>query len=156
METGRPQSPVPRHNLPMSDAAAVVAGVIARDGRVLICRRAAGKRHALKWEFPGGKVEPGEDPPQALARELGEELGIRAVIGGEITRYPYRYPDRHPILLIFFHVTAFEGEPVNREFSDMVWELPERLPEYDFLDGDVDFVRTLARRPPPGHPTAGR
>lgn len=120
----------------------VVAAVIKREGRVLICQRAAGKRHALKWEFPGGKVEPGEEPRQALARELEEELGIRAMIGAEIVRYAHEYPGRPPILLVFFRVEEFAETPVNREFADMVWEVPQRLPEYDFLEGDVEFVRS--------------
>ena len=70
----------------------VVAGVIERDARILICRRRADARHhPLKWEFPGGKVEPGEEPRAALARELGEELGIRAEIGEEIESFAYQY-----------------------------------------------------------------
>jgi 8-oxo-dGTP diphosphatase len=119
----------------------VVAAVIEREGKTLVCQRAVGKWHALKWEFPGGKVEAGEEPREALARELDEELGVRAAIGEEITRYAYQYPSRPPILLIFFRVVEFEGSPVNREFADMVWEVPSRLPEYDFLEGDVEFVR---------------
>jgi 8-oxo-dGTP diphosphatase len=129
----------------MGSPVTVVAAVIERDGAVLICQRAAGKRHALKWEFPGGKVEPGEESRRALARELEEELGVRAVIGAEITRYPYQYPGRTPILLIFYHVTEFEGEVENREFADVRWAPRVRLPEFDFLEGDVEFVRSLAR-----------
>jgi 8-oxo-dGTP diphosphatase len=123
----------------------VVAAVIERDGRILICQRNAAKRHALKWEFPGGKVEPGEEPAAALGRELEEELGIRAEIGPQIADYPYTYPGRPPIRLIFYGVTHFTGEIENREFLDIRWEPRERLPEYDFLDGDLDFVRGLAR-----------
>jgi 8-oxo-dGTP diphosphatase len=123
----------------------VVAGVIERNGSVFICQRKAGARHALKWEFPGGKVEPGETPRQALARELDEELGIRATVGAEIGRYEYRYANRSPMLLIFFSVSEFEGEPENREFEEIRWEERARLPGYDFLEGDLDFVRRLAR-----------
>jgi len=122
----------------------VVAAVIERDGRILICQRKAGGRHALKWEFPGGKVEPGEAPAAALARELEEELGISAEIGEQIADYEYQYPGRSAIRLIFFRVTSFAGEIQNREYYDLRWEKPERLPEYDFLEGDVDFVRSLA------------
>ncbi len=129
----------------MSEPTVVVAGLVELGGRILICQRPPGKWHALKWEFPGGKAEPGEDPPQALARELNEELGIRASIGREIARYPYQYPGRAPILLIFFHVGAFEGEVESREFARINWEVPQRLPEYDFLEGDVEFVGELAR-----------
>ena len=129
----------------MSEPLVVVAGVIELGGRILICQRPPGKWHAMKWEFPGGKAEPGEDPPQALARELNEELGIRATIGREIARYHYQYPGRPPILLIFLGVEAFEGEVVSRDFARIVWETAERLPDYDFLEGDVEFVRGLAR-----------
>ena len=110
---------------------------------MLIGQRRADTAHPLKWEFPGGKVEPAEDPPAALARELEEELAIRASIGPEIARYNYQYSGRAPILLIFYRVTEFEGEPCNLVFERIVWELPSRLPEYDFLDGDVEFVRKL-------------
>lgn len=123
----------------------VVAGVIERDGLILIGQRRAGDRFAFKWEFPGGKVEPDEDPKDALARELTEELGITATIGEEIVRYEHHYPGRTAILLIFFRVTEFAGEPANHVFADIKWESRQRLPEYDFLDGDVDFVRRLAR-----------
>ncbi|MGO9093648.1 MAG: (deoxy)nucleoside triphosphate pyrophosphohydrolase [Bryobacteraceae bacterium] len=122
----------------------VVAGVIERDGRILICQRRAGSRHALKWEFPGGKVEHGETPPQALARELQEELSIQAEIGAELTRYEYRYPASPPLLLIFLRVSLYSGEPKNLEFNAIRWEPRERLPQFDFLEGDAEFVRRLA------------
>jgi len=123
----------------------VVAAVIERDGRVLVGQRMSGKWHGLKWEFPGGKVEPDEAPAAALGRELTEELGISAEIGESIADYEYQYPGRSPIRLIFFAVTRFAGEIQNREYHDLRWEKRERLPEYDFLEGDVDFVRSLAR-----------
>lgn len=124
----------------------VVAAVIERDDRqVLICQRKSTDRHALKWEFPGGKVEPDEDPRDALRRELQEELDITAEISEEISRYEFQYSGRTPILLMFFRVTAFTGELRNQIFERMIWESPANLPSYDFLDGDVDFVRRLAR-----------
>ena len=123
----------------------VVAAVIERDRHVLIGQRKAGKWHAFKWEFPGGKVEPGETPDAAIRRELEEELGIHAEIGPVITEYDYTYSGRSPIRLMFYSVFRFEGEPENRGvFQQIRWEKRERLPEYDFLEGDVDFVRTLA------------
>lgn len=123
----------------------MVAAVIERDGRVLICQRSATDRYPLKWEFPGGKVEPGEDPRAALARELEEELSIRAVVSEELLRYPYRYPNRTPILLIFYRVADFTGELHNRQFAAVQWETPARLAEYDFVRGDQEFVGRLAR-----------
>jgi 8-oxo-dGTP diphosphatase len=121
----------------------VVAGVIERDGCVLICQRKSG-RHALKWEFPGGKVEPDESPREALARELHEELSIEARIGEEMGRYDVRYGDDPAIRLLFYRVTEFTGAPVNRVFKRITWERPKNLLSYDFLEGDLEFVRKLA------------
>ena len=122
----------------------VVAGVIEREGKILVGQRRAGDRFQYKWEFPGGKVEPDEDPKQALARELHEELGIEAVIGEEFARYEHLDPCKTPMLLMFYRVSAFTGEPANHVFESIRWEERQKLPEYDFLDGDVDFVRRLA------------
>lgn len=123
----------------------VVAALIERDGLLLIGQRKNGARHALKWEFPGGKVECGELPHHALARELREELQIEASIGGEVARYEFSYPSQSPLLLIFYRIAMFTGEPQCREFAQIRWEAPANLPGYDFLDGDRDFVRRLAR-----------
>jgi 8-oxo-dGTP diphosphatase len=126
----------------------VVAAVIERAGPegslVLIGQRKPRGRHGLKWEFPGGKVEPGEESPEALVRELREELGIEARIGDEIERYDFSYGAGHVTRLIFFHVTEFSGEPVNLDFAQITWVERSRLPDYDFLEGDVEFVRRLA------------
>lgn len=122
----------------------VVAGLIERDGLVLIGQRRSHEWNGLRWEFPGGKVEHGEPPAEALARELMEELGIRALIGGEITRYEHQYPGRPVMQLIFYQVSEFDGEPENRAFQQIRWEQPGRLADYDFLDGDLDFIRRLA------------
>jgi 8-oxo-dGTP diphosphatase len=123
----------------------VVAGVLARDGKVLIGQRMEGDRHALKWEFPGGKVEAGENPKQALQRELREELGIDAEIGTEIGRYEHTARGRLPLTLLFLRVDSFTGEPASVAFEQIRWETPDALKEYDFLDGDLDFVRRIAR-----------
>lgn len=122
----------------------VAAGVIERDGKILVGQRKRDDSHALKWEFPGGKVERGETPSIALARELREELGIEAAIGGEIIRYQHRYPRRSSIVLIFYRVLEFTGEPQSLAFEQIAWTAPQSLPELNFLDGDLDFVRRLA------------
>jgi len=127
----------------------VVAAIIRRGGRILICRRSAAQAHALKWEFPGGKVEAGESPPQALCRELQEELAVRARIGNEVERYEFRYPGKSPILLIFYAVTDFAGEPRNCVFEEIRWVAPSTLPQFDFLEGDVEFVKRLAKEKQP-------
>src|SRR5687768_3278255 len=117
----------------------VVAAVIERaDGKILIGQRKRDDRHPLKWEFPGGKVERGESPAVALVRELREELAIEAEIGPEIVRYEHR-----TILLIFSKVLKFAGEPQPAEFEQIVWAERQRLPDYDFLDGDIEFVKLL-------------
>ena len=125
----------------------VVAAVFERAGCVLIAQRKDSGPHALKWEFPGGKVEPGETPEAALARELEEELGILAQIDGEIMRYEYQYAGRAPILLIFYRVVSFAGEPRNVEFAQILWAAPEQLPDYDFLEGDAGFILKYSSLP---------
>lgn len=122
----------------------VVAAVIERDGKILIGQRRKTDSHGLKWEFPGGKVERGERPAAALARELEEELGIQARIGREIGRHTHYYPKRATIQLIFYIVKEFGGEPQSIAFESIVWEAPEKLTTYDFLAGDVAFVKQLA------------
>ncbi len=122
----------------------VVAGILERDGRVLICRRTASQSHPLQWEFPGGKVEAGETPRAALARELTEELAISGVESEEMTRYEFAYSGKSPIELIFLRVTRYIGEPQNLIFHEIRWEPRNRLPTFDFLEGDRDFLRALA------------
>ncbi|MBK7931130.1 MAG: NUDIX domain-containing protein [Bryobacterales bacterium] len=92
------QEPLPHLGRP---GVLVVAAVIALDGRILIGQRKRGDWNEFKWEFPGGKVESGEDPRDALKRELREELDIDAEVGDELMRYEYQYPGKPPIHLIF-------------------------------------------------------
>ncbi len=89
-------------------------------------------------------MEAGEQFGDALVRELREELAIEARIGAELGRYDIRYGNGPVMRLMFFQVTEFTGEPVNLEFERMVWEERGKLFDYDFLDGDVEFVRKLA------------
>jgi 8-oxo-dGTP diphosphatase len=123
----------------------VVAAVIERAGYVLIAQRKRTGQHPLKWEFPGGKVEPGEAPEAALVRELEEELGIRAKVDAEIARYEYQYPGRSPILLLFYRVVELSGEPQNLDFEQILWAPRPRLRDYDFLEGDAEFLNQYAR-----------
>jgi len=123
----------------------VSAGLILRDGRILICQRAATDAFPLKWEFPGGKVENGEEPAAALARELREELGIRATVGAEVSRVQHAYPGGPEVELFFYSVPAFVGEPVNRRFAAVEWAPLATLPAYDFLEADRPLVTQLAR-----------
>jgi 8-oxo-dGTP diphosphatase len=123
-----------------------VAGVLERDGRILICRRRADQPHPRKWEFPGGKLEAGESPETALIRELREELGIDSEAGAEIMRYEFAYPDKAPILLIFVKVTSWHREIENRIFETILWERPQALSDYDFLEGDAAFLAAFTAR----------
>ncbi|MSO19921.1 MAG: (deoxy)nucleoside triphosphate pyrophosphohydrolase [Acidobacteria bacterium] len=122
----------------------VVAGLIWRDGRVLACQRRLSDRFPGKWEFPGGKLEPGETLEAALRRELDEELGIHAEPGEIIWRTDHQYPDCDPVELIFFAVRSFTGEPKNLAFAQMRWMQPADLLTLDFLEADLPLVRKLA------------
>lgn len=99
---------------------------------------------ALKWEFPGGKIEPGEEATVALARELDEELGIQATIGAPVTSVRHRYRNGGSIQIQFFKVHEYRGTLENRIFKDMLWSSLSRLPEYDFLAADLQLIRELA------------
>ena len=118
----------------------VVAAIIEREGRILIGQRQPKQSHPLQWEFPGGKVEPGESPEQALTRELEEELAIRGARGEEILRYDYEYPGKPAITLIFFRVASYEGELQNLIYREMRWEPRAGLAAFDFVAGDRQFL----------------
>ena len=125
----------------------VVAALILRGpgNEVLICQRKADQPMALKWEFPGGKIEPGEGPEAALARELNEELGISASIGDRVARIRHKYRNGGAVDLQFFTVHEFTGEIENRIFNDMRWSPLDQLPAFDFLAADLTLIRDLAQ-----------
>ena len=122
----------------------VVAALIVRDDTVLICQRTKYQPMALKWEFPGGKIEPGEEARAALRRELDEELGIKAQVGDEVARIKHIDRNGGAIELRFFLVKKFEGELENRIFKDIVWAKLTDLPSYDFLEADIRLVADIA------------
>jgi len=122
----------------------VVAALIVRQNEILICQRAEDQPLALKWEFPGGKIEPGEEASAALHRELEEELGIRAVIGPRVKSLKHTYANGNAVELQFFKVTEYAGEIQNRIFKDVRWVRRKDLPDYDFLEADIALVKEIA------------
>jgi 8-oxo-dGTP diphosphatase len=124
----------------------VVAALILRDSKILICQRRRDDSHPLQWEFPGGKVELGEVPQEALARELREELAIEATIGRELFRTHHRYRESSQALeLIFFQAGIDRSASLqNLVFEGFEWADPSALPGYDFLQADEEFVALLA------------
>ena len=122
----------------------MAAALIVRGGEVLICQRRADQPMALQWEFPGGKIEPGESPEQALVRELHEELGIDAKIGPHVTHVRHNYRHGGAVDLQFFAVREFSGDLENRIFAQVRWTRLEDLPSYDFLAADRGLIRDLA------------
>jgi 8-oxo-dGTP diphosphatase len=131
----------------------VVAALILRESHsdsgheqreIFICQRRPDQPMALKWEFPGGKVEPGETSEQALARELSEELGIQATIGPRITTVRHTYRNGGAIEIEFFTILGYQGELENRIFHQMLWSPVTRLPDFDFLAADLTLIRDLA------------
>jgi 8-oxo-dGTP diphosphatase len=122
----------------------VVAALIIREEKILICQRAEGQAMPLKWEFPGGKVERDEDLKDALHRELEEELGIDAVIGRKIAAIQHTYASGNALELYFYRVDHFKNEVQNRIFHDVRWVDRKDLTAYDFLEADTGLVKDLS------------
>ena len=122
----------------------VAAGLIVRRGEVLIGQRRPDQPMASLWEFPGGKIEPGESPEQALARELSEELGIQATVGHLVTRIRHNYRHGGAVDLQFFAVHEFQGEIDNQIYQQVRWVRLEDLPSYEFLAADRGLIKDLA------------
>jgi 8-oxo-dGTP diphosphatase len=123
----------------------VAAAFILQRGNILICQRTRHQAFPLKWEFPGGKIEDGEQPRDALRRELDEELGIDAKIGDEVSRIQHTYTHGGTVELRFFIVEEFAGEIENRIFKDVRWVARKDLPKFDFLEADAGLVEDIAR-----------
>ena len=134
----------------------VTAALLRKDQKILITKRPENKQQGGFWEFPGGKLQSGETPQQALRREIREELDLEAEIG-EIFEVVYHRYDWGPVLIL-----AYEGRPLsgvirNLEVADHRWITPEELPEYDLLPADRPIVAKLLRQGQvPNHSPCGQ
>lgn len=118
--------------------------MIQKNGKLLICRRGPGGSCAYLWEFPGGKLEPGEMPEACAVRECREELGITIRIKGLYETTSYCYPERE-VALTFFRAEIADGTPVQTVHSAIKWVLPSELKEYEFCPADVEMIKRLSK-----------
>lgn len=122
----------------------VVAGILVRGDEILCCQRSQHDPMPLKWEFPGGKIEPNESPEQALQRELVEELDIHAEIGPLVETIRHSYKPEVVIELHFFRVERWTGEIRNVVFNDVRWVPKSEMTSLDFLEADKPLVEEIA------------
>jgi 8-oxo-dGTP diphosphatase len=123
----------------------VAAALYDGTGRVLIAERPRDKHMAGRWEFPGGKVNPGESEADALVRELREELGVEVVASRPFMRLRHSYTDRN-VELSMWIVEDFRGQPQSLDGQRLKWVHPERLREEDILEADQPFIEALGQR----------
>ncbi len=123
----------------------VVAGLIEHNGEFLVTQRPTGDWMEGAWEFPGGKLHPGEDPRKGLEREIHEELALHVRAGAVEEVLLHQYPDR-TVLLLFFHCEVITGEPVGCLGQDLKWVSPTAMREMNFLPADQPIVERLATR----------
>jgi 8-oxo-dGTP diphosphatase len=134
------------------DRKLVVAGMIVDDrGRVLVTQRRADQSLPLQWEFPGGKVEAGEAPVDALVRELREELGVDARVGRIWDVMFHAYPAYDVVMLVYGCRLPAGQQPAAVEVADLAWVTASDLAGYDVLPADAPLVERLAAEGPPVH-----
>ena len=121
----------------------VSAGIVSRNGKIMLCQRRPGDRMGLKWEFPGGKLESGKSPQQALERELHEELSVETRTGYIFDVY-HESTDGRELLILFFRSELISGEPQTIECNAIHWVEPARLTEYDLAPADLEVAKRLA------------
>jgi len=120
----------------------VTAGIVTHAGRILITRRPGGSKHAGMWEFPGGKLDPGESPPQGLRRELLEELALE-VETGDIFEVVYHQYDWGPVLILAYLCRPLSADVKNIQVSEHRWVRPEDLDDFDILPADRPIIAKL-------------
>ena len=120
----------------------VVAALVWRDDKFMICQRPAHKARELLWEFVGGKVEPGETKEQALVRECREELAVIISVGDVFMDVTHEYPDL-TVHLTLFNAVIIDGEPQKLEHNDIKWITPSEIPNYEFCPADVEILLTI-------------
>ena len=123
----------------------VVAALIWKNNKFMICQRPANKARALLWEFVGGKVELGETKEQALIRECREELAITLSVGDVFMEVVHKYPDL-TVHLTLFNATIAEGEPQKLEHNDIKWITPNEIPNFEFCPADEEILKEIKRR----------
>jgi 8-oxo-dGTP diphosphatase len=123
----------------------ITAGIIVEDHKILICQRKSGSYYGLKWEFPGGKVEEGEDLIACLTRELKEELNLTARVGDLYYVEKFKYPDGFEFEIYFYIIEKFSGKIENRVFEKIYWARKDELKEFDFLEADDVVIKMLSR-----------
>ena len=120
----------------------VVAALIWRGEKFMICQRPAHKARGLLWEFVGGKVEPGETKEQALIRECQEELAVTLSVEDVFMDVVHEYPDLI-VHLTLFNATIAEGEPQKLEHNDIRWIAPSEIPKYEFCQADEEILKKI-------------
>ena len=126
----------------MSKPLEVVAALVWREDKFLICQRPANKARSLLWEFVGGKVEAGETKERALVRECNEELAITVKPHGIFTEVTHDYPDV-TVHLTLFNCSILQGEPQLLEHNSMQWITPAEIPDYDFCPADEEILKKI-------------
>lgn len=125
------------------DTIVVAVAVLERDGKILAARRKKGSHLEGRWEFPGGKLEPGESPQECLVRELEEEVGVLVHPREILEVVHHRYPEKS-VLLLFYRCALTSGEPRALDCDEILWVRREELASLDWAEADVPFVRRLA------------
>ena len=120
----------------------VVAALIWKNNKFMICQRPTHKARGLLWEFVGGKVEQGETKEDALIRECKEELNILLSVGDVFMEVIHEYPDL-TVHLTLFNATIAEGEPQKLEHNDIQWITPSEIPNYDFCLADEEILEKI-------------